>query len=437
MKTKIVWFRNDLRVHDNATLTTAINNSDEVIPLYVFDVRQFQTTHFGFKKTGVVRTQFLIECVQNLQHNLQQLGGNLIVRVGIPEFIIPELCKRYNVTSVYFSKEVTPEEVRVENAVEKELIKLGVNWKEEWTSTLLTKDDLPFSIPKMPDVFTTFRTKVEHNCTYKDVEQTPTKINIPNNINIEELPTVERLLHTQNYTVDKRRAIAFKGGETEALQRLNEYVWERNCLKNYFETRNELIGADYSSKFSAWLAFGCISPRLIYKEAKRYEAERIKNKSTYWLIFELLWRDFFRFSAQKNYTKLFTENGFNDADKAKNETDFISLEKWINGATGIDFVDANMNELRLTGFMSNRGRQITASYLVNDLKVNWLMGAEYFESQLIDYDVCSNYGNWAYIAGVGNDPRPDRYFNIDKQANTYDPQKTYRQLWLSDESITN
>jgi deoxyribodipyrimidine photo-lyase len=106
------------------------------------------------------------------------------------------------------------------------------------------------------------------------------------------------------------------------------------------------------------------------------------------------------------------------------------LEQWIKGETNEDFVNANMNELRLTGFMSNRGRQNVASYFCNDLKLDWRYGAAYFEEQLIDYDVCSNWGNWAYIAGVGNDPRPDRYFNIEKQASTYDKNRSYRNLWL-------
>jgi deoxyribodipyrimidine photo-lyase len=132
---------------------------------------------------------------------------------------------------------------------------------------------------------------------------------------------------------------------------------------------------------------------------------------------------------EKYHCELFFSQG--PKRKTKDHTDnYELLHRWINGETGSEFVDANMNELRLTGFMSNRGRQITASYLVNDLKVKWLMGAAYFESLLIDYDVCSNYGNWAYIAGVGNDPRQDRYFNIDKQAATYDADGAYRRLWL-------
>ncbi len=109
--------------------------------------------------------------------------------------------------------------------------------------------------------------------------------------------------------------------------------------------------------------------------------------------------------------------------------DLARFQLWKEGKTGDSFVDANMRELAATGWMSNRGRQNVASYLIHDMQVDWLLGAAYFESQLIDYDPCSNYGNWAYIAGVGNDPRPVRKFNTAKQAQDYDPQRTYRKLW--------
>ena len=106
------------------------------------------------------------------------------------------------------------------------------------------------------------------------------------------------------------------------------------------------------------------------------------------------------------------------------------LEKWMLGSTADPFVNANMLELSKTGFMSNRGRQNAASYLISDLQVDWRFGAAHFESMLIDFDAASNYGNWQYLAGVGNDPKPDRYFNTKKQAAYYDPNGSYQQLWL-------
>ena len=113
--------------------------------------------------------------------------------------------------------------------------------------------------------------------------------------------------------------------------------------------------------------------------------------------------------------------------KEKNEA---ALKSWIEGTTKSEFVNANMIELKETGFMSNRGRQNVASYFCNELQMDWRIGAAYFESQLIDYDVCSNWGNWAYLAGVGNDPRKHRYFNIEKQTKDYDKDGEFRKLWL-------
>jgi deoxyribodipyrimidine photo-lyase len=134
----------------------------------------------------------------------------------------------------------------------------------------------------------------------------------------------------------------------------------------------------------------------------------------------------------RKYDKLFfLKNGIKKSEPIVRSFNEKRFYDWKNGETGLDFIDANMKELKLSGFMSNRGRQNVASYLCNDLKLDWRYGAACFEEQLIDYDVCSNWGNWAYIAGVGNDPRGHRVFNVQKQANDYDKDFTYRKLWLT------
>ncbi len=168
---------------------------------------------------------------------------------------------------------------------------------------------------------------------------------------------------------------------------------------------------------------------MIYQEVKRYEEERGSNDSTYWIIFELLWRDFFRFMIKKHGNTVFRKGG-PKGEVDESWTDDTELtERWIAGETGTPFIDANMREIGATGFMSNRGRQNVASFLVKDLHVNWQIGAEYFESILIDYDVASNWCNWNYVAGVGSDPRENRYFNILSQAERYDPAGDYVRLW--------
>jgi deoxyribodipyrimidine photo-lyase len=133
---------------------------------------------------------------------------------------------------------------------------------------------------------------------------------------------------------------------------------------------------------------------------------------------------------KKHRNKLFQQAGISTEEGELKSIQQMHLEHWINGETGNDFIDANMIELQTTGFMSNRGRQNVASYFCNEVHLDWRYGAAYFEQQLIDYDVCSNWGNWAYLAGVGTDPRGQRVFNIEKQANDYDKNEAYRNTWL-------
>ncbi|TBX64805.1 DASH family cryptochrome [Flavobacterium silvisoli] len=428
MKTAVVWFKTDLRLHDNETLMKALAQSDQIVPIYCFDALHFETTEFGFKKTGSFRAQFLLEAIEDLDKNLRELGSGLLVVKGKPEIEIPKVVQQFKAVKVFAKREVSYEEKQVEIKVQAELFKLKCELQTFSTSTLYHAEDLPFSIKNIPDVFTNFRKKTEKDATVRATFDKPNAVISPE-IPPLNLPSLADLGLTFE-AIDNRAVLQFKGGETEGLKRLQHYFFETQCLSQYKETRNGLIGADYSSKFSAWLALGCISPRYIYRELKKYEQQFGANESTYWLIFELLWRDFFRFMFKKHQNKMFQPWGITEAKAGPKTVSHKLLENWINGRTNVDFVDANMLELKFTGFMSNRGRQNVASYFCHDLKLDWRFGAAYFEQQLIDYDECSNWGNWAYIAGVGNDPRENRYFDIGKQAAVYDKNKAYRKLWL-------
>ncbi|KHJ38204.1 cryptochrome DASH [Pedobacter glucosidilyticus] len=428
-KTILVWFRNDLRIHDNEILLEATLKGAKILPVYIFDTRYYTQSVYQTQKTGVFRAQFTIESVTDLRLSLQKLGGDLLVYTGLPEEILPEIVKKHQVDEVYHHREVASEETKISSLVEDALWKSQTNLKHFIGHTLYHKEDLPFPIKDIPDLFTKFRKKAEKEGQIRSVFATPEKIVVPLHLEQTEIPTLQDL-GFEEFQPDQRRAINFIGGETEGLKRLNYYLWETDFLKQYKITRNGLIGADYSSKLSPWLAAGCVSPREVYWEVKKYEKERGANDSTYWLIFELLWRDYFRFMFKKHGTQYFIQEGVKgkSQDLAPNQEELF--EKWKAGKTGVPFVDANMRELNLTGFMSNRGRQNVASYLVKDLNVNWTWGAAYFEEKLVDYSPASNWGNWAYVAGVGNDPREDRYFNIPKQAKEYDPKGEYVKLWL-------
>lgn len=420
----LIWYRNDLRLHDCEPLYNALEQKAQIIPFYCFDSRDYGKTSYGFPKTGSYRAQFIIESVTDLRNSLQQLSSNLIIRQGLPEIVIPEIVKQLKIDLVYYHEEVTTEEL----AVETELDKLGVDLVAFWGATLHHIDDLPFEISNTPEIYTQFRKQVEKSSIVNPPFPPPKTLPQLPEIEPGAIPKIAELgLEPPVY--DERAALHFQGGESAGKARLEQYLWQENLLKDYKQTRNKMLGADYSSKFSPWLARGCLSPRYIYEKVQKYERERVKNDSTYWLIFELRWRDYFRFICSKHGNKVFYQSGIKGLDIDWKE-DWERFTLWQAGKTGFPLVDANMREISATGFMSNRGRQNVASFLTKNLGINWQMGAEWFESLLIDYDVCSNWGNWNYVAGVGNDARGFRFFNIIKQSKDYDPEGKYLRHWL-------
>ncbi len=434
MKITIIhWFRNDLRLHDNAALYQACQDAHLVLPVFILDLASMATLpDINVPRAGGHRMRFLLESLADLRHNLRQKGSDLLIRTGDPRQVLAELVGQHQASAVYAGQEATPEEVGLEEQVQQALQPIGAQLKLFWMLSLYHPDDLPFGVSEVPDAYRDFRKGCEKQATVRDEVPMPVLPALPD-IAVGRLPTMKDLGLTAPRT-DERAAIHFVGGETAALHRVATYFWERDQLRNYKHTRNQLIGEDYSSKFSAWLANGCLSPRRVYWEVRRYEQERKKNVSTYWLIFELIWRDYFRFQAARQGHRIFLARGPRNVSTIGWEKDADLFAQWAAGQTGIPFVDANMRELNATGFMSNRGRQNVASLLLHrgekpDLSVWWPWGAAYLESLLIDYDPASNWGNWNMVAEVGADAHGDRYFNIYTQATRYDPQGEYVKRW--------
>jgi deoxyribodipyrimidine photo-lyase len=430
MNNTLFWFRNDLRLHDNEALSKA-STYGAIVPVYIIDKRQFEKTHLGFRRTEKFRAKFLLESLSNLRENLKKIGSELIVKIGIPEEEIFALAQKYEVDRVVASKEVTQEETTIEALLSQKLKTKNIDIELYWGNTLIHARDLPFQIHFLPDIFTDFRKKVENYWIIRPCLDSPEKIRNPINLEIPTFPTLEDI-GFDTFTMDNRDANNFRGGETYAFERLNSYFWETDSLKDYKITRNQMLGSDYSSKLSPWLSLGCISPRKVYEEIRKYEKDRIKNDSTYWLIFELLWRDYFHFIALKFGVRMFKRCGIKHDFTKKWKRNREHLNKWVNGQTGVPIVDACMIELKSTGYLSNRGRQIATSFFTKDLGLEWWWGAMYFEAILIDYEVCSNWGNWNYIAGIGTDPREDRYFNPVIQAQKYDADSKFIKTWIPD-----
>lgn len=428
MATVILWFKTDLRLIDNEALIKAMQAGDALLPVYIFDENHYCTTRFGYKKTGNFRHKFILEALKDLDASLRKIGSGLLIKKGDPAIILSQLAKTYQVKKVFAKKEVAVEEKETEEKVTSALWQVGCELEVISTSTLYHPSDLPFSLRDIPDVFTKFRKKVEQESQVRSAFPAPKKIKSPA-IAPMVLPEYPDFGLTAPHH-DPRCVFAFTGGESTAQKRVHEYLFESHAIATYKETRNGLIGANYSSKLSPFLALGCISPKSIYYEIISYENQYGASNNTYWLIFELMWRDYFRFVMKKHHKKLFLKGGLKNSAPILPPHEPIKLQNWVAGKTGQPFIDANMNELAATGFMSNRGRQNVASYLCHYLKIDWRYGAAYFEQQLIDYDASSNWGNWAYLAGVGNDPREERIFNPEKQAADYDPKQQYQSLWL-------
>lgn len=425
----IVWFRNDLRTRDQKSLHEACQHAEPVLGVYCFDPKHYETTKYGFKKTEKYRAKFLIESVEQLSNNLKNLNINLHVEHEKPANVFKTLAEQYNIKTVFFQTEWTEEEELVEDDIR--TILSETNFVENYNQFLFHPDDIPYDdFSQIPEVYTNFRKKCEKQNHIREEIPEPEPRSKENLLNIEtKIPTLTDL-GLEEFEVDDRSAFPFQGGEKEAWDRLQHYFWDTKKLQYYKKTRNGLLGTDYSSKFSAWLANGSISAVSIYHEIKRFEKQIKKNQDTYWLIFELIWRDYFKYISLKHGNKIFHLGGVLNKNYDWGNSD-KALNQWINGNTPEPFVNANMIEIRETGFMSNRGRQNVNSYWAKEWEQDWRIGAAYFEAMLVDYDVHSNWGNWMYNSGVGNDPR-DRKFNIKSQAERYDTNGKYQRTWLQE-----
>ncbi len=396
----LYWVRNDLRLHDNSSLNDFCARSAQGVFIWCPTP--------SFFRADVFRRSFILASLQEFKNQIEKRGGTFLIFQEPAEVVIPELVRKHKFEALFWTSEPAFEEKREEQRI-RERVSAEIFVTQQ--GSLIHTDDLPFALNSTPSTFTSYRKKVEAHLIIRLESPSPT--NFPN-CEIQE----------KTWFIDETFKFhsAIQPGEEAALARLNEYFWEQDRLMTYKETRNGLLDWNDSSKLSPYLSIGLLSPRRVYNEIQRYQQERVNNESTYWLFFEMLWRDYFRLQAEKLQQRLFVGNTHQDArDRV--------FENWCAGKSGDDFVDANMRELNLTGWMSNRGRQNVASYLAKTLQIDWRLGAAYFEKKLIDYDVSSNWGNWAYLAGVGQDPR-DRTFNTSRQSEMYDPGGTYRMKWL-------
>lgn len=386
MERVVYWFRRDLRIRDNWGLERA-SQTGAVVGVFVWD-----SAVVG--RSGRFARAFLLDSLVRLREEMRRLGSDLVVVRGIEELVGRR---------VVCSDEVGVYESAEADRVGAELVRQDYLVDYVWG--------------ELPGIFTKFREEVEPvDCVLVIGEPTLRGWDWDGGACVLDELAVEFRDVTRRFS---------ESGEV----RLREFVWGGDGLRRYKETRNGFSGEGDSSCLSAYLAWGCLSPRQVFCEVRRFEMEVVANDSTYWLIFELLWRDYFHYLGRQQSAKIFLRGGIQDLElEWDNDRELFSA--WCEGRTGYPIVDASMRQLAETGWMSNRGRQITANFLTKVLNLDWRWGAEWFEHQLIDYDVASNWGNWQYQAGVGTNGREFRVFHPVKQAIQYDPNSKFIQQWL-------
>lgn len=404
-RTILVWFRNDLRVHDNEVLLSAIEKGGQILPVYCFDNRHYSSLNEYVKKTGINRANFILNNVSKLRDKLRELGSDLIICQGEPEVVIPQICEEYGVDEVYHHREVAFEETQLSNKVEAALWKKQINLRHFIGHTLYHKEDLPFPIKDIPDSFNVFKKKAERESFVRPFLQAPEKISSPELKNEYNLPSLEDLGYDSK-KIETLKNTPFEGGEDLALKLMKDYLTNPN---NQFK----------DTQLSPYIALGVLSTCRFYHEIQNSPLVKNNKKWSEQLITGLLWRDYYRFMFKKHGNKFFKLEGFSSQPAEEKAWDLEKFLAWTNGETGDPTIDEGMNLLNETGYISDQMRTILASYWVNIMDGNWLKGAEWFEEKLIDYAPSSNYGNWAHIAGVGSSAKENKPVNLKKLIENY------------------
>ncbi len=441
MRPCIYWFRSDLRLHDHAGLARALGHATHLLPVYCHDPAADQPGPWGFAPLGRHRRRFLADCLAELDAQLRQRGSALLEVRGRPRDVLPALLRAAGADALFC------EDIAEAGAIG-EIVALraaGVAVQSLWHSSLLDPNRLPYPVTELPRFYTPFRQSVE-KAGVTAAQPRPAPERLPPlpavaSAALDDIagaaspaPVAAPSCGPADAPDDPRssfpyRSAAFSGGEAAALDHLARY-FSGPAAPAYKSTRNRLSGIDTSTKFSAWLAAGALSPRVVMFALRDHESRQGTSEGSYAIWFELLWRDFFRFLALRARARAAageaTGTGGAPTAGPYDENAFV---RWCEGRTGEALVDAAMRELAATGFLSNRLRQVVASYLIHELRGDPRAGAAWFASQLVDFDSYNNDGNWHYIAGTGADPRGGRHFNLEKQARDHDPDGQYRMLW--------
>ncbi len=404
MTTAILWFRRDLRIHDHPALEAARQHADSLVPVFVLDDRLLHGRH-----ASGPRTQFLIECLTDLDAALQQRGTRLVIRRGPPERELAALVEETGATELHFSADVSPfardRGRRVAQAVEIDLQAHPGLYATDDPGAIHTKAGKPQT------VFSPYH-RAWLDDPRREVRGAPRKLPpLPSRLAKGRIPSLAGLGLEQE--VDG----PLPGGERAGRARMRAFL--DGPVHDYADD-HDALGRDNTSRLSPYLRFGCVSARELEDRLPRGEGPAAFRR-------QLCWRDFYAqllLHHPGNAREEFREKYRGAVDWSDSDEDF---EAWRQGRTGYPLVDAGMRQLGREGWMHNRARLVVGSFLTKDLGIDWRRGERWFMRMLLDGDEANNNGNWQWIGSVGVDPQPvyRRIYNPARQQERHDPDGTY------------
>jgi deoxyribodipyrimidine photo-lyase len=403
----IVWFRRDLRLHDHPALREALAGHDEVVPLFCLDDRLLRGRH-----ASGPRTQFLLESLEDLDGSLRSCGGRLVLRRGPAERVLPELAEEVGAEAVYFTRDVGPFARSRDRGAVEALRAAGVETHArpgvtvvDYTGDLQTNDGRPYT------VFSPFHRRWLAE-PRRGVLPAPRKLKLPTGVDGDRMPKLGDL------GLEQEVEDPVRGGEAEARRRLTNFM--RGPVERY-RTGQDTLADDATSRLSAYLHLGCVSPREVESKLPGGgDGPQAFRR-------QLCWRDFYHQVLLTNPRNAHEEHQSRYRGTLPWPGDDELFDAWREGRTGYPLVDAGMRQLWREGFMHNRARLVTASFLTKELGIDWRRGEQHFMRLLLDGDEANNNGNWQWVTSVGVDPAPyfRRIFNPARHMERFDPDGRY------------